>query len=95
MDPPGKWLFGLLKPGISPVLCGFPDPARRVDACHCRKWGQLHLRQDGGELAPLRAGRLHQAVNRPDSRGTRVMPMRATPPPAMSCFMPWLFAHVR
>ena len=24
--------------------------------------------------------------------GTRVMPIRATPPPAMSCFMPWLFA---
>jgi len=32
-------------------------------------------------------------ANRPDSRGTRVMPMRATPPPAMSCFMPWLLAH--
>ena len=24
--------------------------------------------------------------------GTRVMPIRATPPPAISCFMPWLFA---
>ena len=31
-------------------------------------------------------------VNRPDSRGTRVMPMRATPPPAINCFMPWLLA---
>ena len=29
--------------------------------------------------------------NSPLSRGTRVVPMRATPPPAMSCFMPWLF----
>ena len=28
--------------------------------------------------------------SRPDSRGIRVMPMRATPPPAMSCLMPWL-----
>ena len=37
----------------------------------------------------------HQVVDsRPDSRGIRVMPMRATPPPAMSCLMPWLFAYV-
>ena len=35
------------------------------------------------------AGR-HQAESRPDSRGIRVRPMRATPPPAMSCLMPWL-----
>ena len=28
--------------------------------------------------------------NRPESRGTRVMPMRATPPPAINCFIPWL-----
>lgn len=33
--------------------------------------------------------------NSPESRGTSVMPMRATPPPAMSCFMPCDFAHVR
>ena len=26
-------------------------------------------------------------MNSPDSRGTRVMPMRATPPPAISCFI--------
>ena len=26
--------------------------------------------------------------NRPESRGTRVMPMRATPPPAINCFIP-------
>ena len=32
--------------------------------------------------------------NRPESRGTRVMPMRATPPPAINCFIPWLFAYV-
>jgi len=30
----------------------------------------------------------HQAERRPDSRGIRVIPMRATPPPAMSCFIP-------
>ena len=36
----------------------------------------------------------HQAERRPDSRGIRVMPMRATPPPAMSCLIPWLFAYV-
>ena len=36
----------------------------------------------------------HQAESRPDSRGIRVMPMRATPPPAMSCLIPWLFAYV-
>ena len=30
--------------------------------------------------------------NRPERSGTRVMPMRATPPPAISCFMPWDFA---
>ena len=36
----------------------------------------------------------HQVVDsRPDSRGIRVMPMRATPPPAMSCLMPWLFTN--
>ena len=33
--------------------------------------------------------------NRPESRGTRVMPMRATPPPAINCFIPWLFTYVR
>ena len=27
----------------------------------------------------------------PESRGTRTMPTTATPAPAMSCFMPWLF----
>ena len=30
--------------------------------------------------------------NRPDRRGTRVIPMRATPPPAINCFIPWDFA---
>ena len=38
---------------------------------------------------------LRHYPNRPESSGTRVRPMRATPPPAMSCFMPWLFANVR
>ena len=33
----------------------------------------------------------HQVVDsKPDSRGIRVMPMRATPPPAMSCFMSFM-----
>ena len=32
-------------------------------------------------------GRLSQP-NRPLSRGTRVVPIRATPPPAISCFIP-------
>ena len=36
-----------------------------------------------------------QTVNRPDSSGTRTMPTMATPAPAISCFMPWLFADVR
>ena len=36
----------------------------------------------------------HQAERRPDSRGIRVVPSRMMPPPAMSCFMPWLFAYV-
>ena len=26
--------------------------------------------------------------NKPESSGTRVMPIRATPPPAISCFIP-------
>ena len=30
--------------------------------------------------------------NKPESRGTSTIPIRATPPPAISCFMPWLFA---
>ncbi|EQK19083.1 hypothetical protein QUY_3461 [Clostridioides difficile P71] len=30
--------------------------------------------------------------NRPESSGTRVRPIKATPPPAINCFMPWLFA---
>ena len=33
---------------------------------------------------------VHQP-NRPERRGTRVVPIRATPPPAMSCLMPWDF----
>ncbi|BFK99389.1 hypothetical protein K070079E91_17400 [Eisenbergiella porci] len=33
-------------------------------------------------------------LNSPDSRGIRVVPSRMMPPPAMSCFMPWLFAYV-
>ena len=30
----------------------------------------------------------HQAESRPDSRGIRVRPMSATPPPAISCLIP-------
>ena len=30
----------------------------------------------------------HQVESRPDSRGIRVRPMSATPPPAISCFIP-------
>ena len=33
--------------------------------------------------------------NRPLSSGIRVVPIRATPPPAISCFIPWLFTDVR
>ena len=33
--------------------------------------------------------------NRPESSGTRVRPIRATPPPAINCFMPCDFANVR
>ena len=33
--------------------------------------------------------------NSPDSSGTSVVPIRATPPPATSCFMPWDFTDVR
>ena len=35
---------------------------------------------------------LYDQPKSPDRSGTRVMPMRATPPPAISCFMPWDFA---
>ena len=31
----------------------------------------------------------------PERSGTRVVPMSATPPPAMSCFIPWLLAPDR
>ena len=34
-------------------------------------------------------------LNRPERSGIRVMPMRTTPPPAMSCLMPCDFACVR
>ena len=37
---------------------------------------------------------LYDQPKSPDRSGTRVMPMRATPPPAISCFMPWDFAYV-
>ena len=33
--------------------------------------------------------------SRPDSMGTRVTPIRATPPPATSCLMPCDFTDVR
>ena len=54
------------------------------------RWGQG--RQE--DFSGLFAGN-DQTVNRPDSRGTSTMPTMATPAPAMSCFMPWLFAYVR
>ena len=31
----------------------------------------------------------------PDSSGTRVIPIRATPPPATSCLIPWLLSGLR
>ena len=95
MPPPGNRSAWLRKHGIPPVLCGFPSLARWMDACHCKGGGSSISGRPGGEPPPLWAGCQRQAVNRPESRGTRVMPMRATPPPAINCFMPWLFAHVR
>ena len=47
-----------------------------------------------GPGPPVGSAGRHQAESRPDSRGIRVRPMRATPPPAISCLMPWLFAYV-
>ena len=35
---------------------------------------------------------MQEYPSRPDSRGIRVTPIRATPPPATSCFTPWLLA---
>ena len=32
--------------------------------------------------------------NRPESSGTRTTPIKATPPPAINCFMPCDFAYV-
>ena len=36
-----------------------------------------------------------EVLNSPERSGMSVMPMRTTPPPAMSCLMPCDFAHVR
>ncbi len=52
MDPPGKWSFGLLKPGVSPALCGFPGPARRMDACHCQSGDSSISGRPGENLRP-------------------------------------------
>ncbi len=32
---------------------------------------------------------------KPESSGTSVVPISATPPPAMSCLIPWDFTDVR
>ena len=36
-----------------------------------------------------------EVLNRPERSGIRVMPMRTTPPPAMSCLIPCDLACVR
>ena len=61
--------------------------------------GKTYLLPKNGPGRNFPPGRFAPAVrndqpNRPESRGTRVIPMRATPPPAISCFIPWDFAYV-
>ena len=46
-------------------------------------WGGINLLEGYGQDNPG-----SKQPSKPDSRGTRVMPIRATPPPATSCLTP-------
>ena len=87
--------------GSSIVLCCFPSWGMvqcffiKVPVWAYKKTGTGLLRCQ--PYAPqysvvMQSARCRDQPKSPDSSGTSVVPIKATPPPAISCFIPWDFA---
>ena len=93
--------FGLI-PGVSAAEVDTPGADTQTEATETEETAPTTVDTQPTEpLIQFVKNTAHKRItlsaaypNKPVSRGTRVVPITMIPPPAMSCFMPWLFADV-